>query len=138
MKTTELKSRNIYMLDNNGKEKNVEVTFTGMCGDSYRFFWLENGLEVYFQSDAEFIEKHISEMPKASIYDPYIEHGERKDQKGRNTLTALKPYSGFYYMLDKGYLNCNIHEKICIRSSFCGVCYPSAMVDERIKFEQTL
>lgn len=138
MKATELKSRNNYLLDNNGKENNVEVTFTGMCGNSYRFFWIENGLEVYFQCDAAFVEKSISEMPTPSIYDPYIEHGERKDQKGRNTLTHLKPYSGFYHMLDKGYLNCNIMERICVRSSYCGVCYPTAMVDERIKFEQTL
>lgn len=67
MKTQELKSRNIYLLDNNGKESNVEVTFTGMCGNSYRFFWIENGLEQYFQCDAQFVEKHISEMPTPSI-----------------------------------------------------------------------
>lgn len=138
MKTQDLVTRNIYLLDNNGKEKNVEVTFVGMCGNSYRFFWIENGLEIYFQCDAEFVEKSISKMSALSIYDPYIQHGERKDQKGRNTLTHLKPYKDFYYMLEKGYLNCNIMERICIRSSYCGVCYPSAMIDERIKFEQTL
>lgn len=73
-----------------------------------------------------------------NIYSPYIKHGQRKDQQGRNTLTHLKPYSGFYHMLDKGYLNCNVMERICIRASYCGVCYPTAMIDERIKFEQTL
>lgn len=77
-------------------------------------------------------------MKATNIYDPYIEHGQRKDQKGRNTLMHLKPYSGFYHMLDKGYLNCNVMERICIRSSYCGVCYPAAMIYERIKFEQTV
>lgn len=67
MKTTELVKRNIYLLDNNGKENNVEVTFVGMCGNAYRLFWIENGLEVYFQCDAEFVEKHISVMPIPSI-----------------------------------------------------------------------
>lgn len=74
MKTQELKSRNIYLLDNNGKESNVEVTFTGMCGNSYRFFWIENGLEQYFQCNAEFVEKHISEIKKVTIVNWEIAH----------------------------------------------------------------
>ncbi|BES63133.1 hypothetical protein DCPSUM001_33770 [Dysgonomonas capnocytophagoides] len=78
------------------------------------------------------------ESTTTNIYAPYIQHGQRKDQQGRNTLTHLKPYSGFYHMLDKGYLNCNIMERICIRANYTGVCYPTAMIDERIKFEQTL
>lgn len=64
--------------------------------------------------------------------------GKRKDQQGRNTLTHLKPYSGFYHMLDKGYLNCNVMERICIRSVYCGVEYPAVMVSEQIASEQIL
>lgn len=64
--------------------------------------------------------------------------GQRKDHQGRNNLMHLQPYSGFLNMLDKGYLNCNIMERICIRSSYCGVCYPTAMIAERIEFERIL
>jgi len=52
----------------------------------------------------------------------------RKDKKGRNTAYKLGYYSGFCYYKDKGYLNCNIHEKIAIRTSYCGNVHPSVMV----------
>lgn len=74
MKAQDLKERNIYLLDNNGKESNVEITFTGMCGNSYRFFWIENGLEQYFQCDTDFVEKHISENKKVTIVNWEIAH----------------------------------------------------------------
>lgn len=74
MQAIELVKRNTYLLDNNGKESNVEITFTGMCGNSYRFFWIENGLEQYFQCDTEFVEKHISENKKVSILNWEIAH----------------------------------------------------------------
>ncbi len=74
MKATNLVTRNIYVLDNNGKENNVEITFVGMCGSSYRFFWIENGLEQSFQCDTDFVEKHISENKKVTIINWEIAH----------------------------------------------------------------
>lgn len=57
MKAIELKERSNYFIKEGNESK--QVTFVGMCGNSYRFFWMENGLEVYFQCDVDFIEKHI-------------------------------------------------------------------------------
>jgi len=61
----------------------------------------------------------------------------RKDQTGRNTAFSLQYWKGFSTILEKGYNNLNIHEKICIRSSFCGKEHPSIMVLEQIKFEHS-
>lgn len=69
MKTTDLKNRNNYLMNDNGQMVNVEVTYTGMCGNSYRFFYLENGIEVGFQCNASFVEKCICEMPTLKVRD---------------------------------------------------------------------
>lgn len=57
----------------------------------------------------------------------------RNDKKGKNTLEVLKPYSNYSKYLSKGYLNCNIQEKIAIRVSFCGLEYPSVCIMDWIK-----
>lgn len=84
MKTTDLKNRNNYLMNDNGQMVNVEVTYTCMCGNSYRFFYIENGIEVGFQCDASFVEKCICEMPTPSVgqyvYDIY--YNVKKQVKG--------------------------------------------------------
>lgn len=49
---------------------------------------------------------------------------KRKDQTGRNTVVRLKHYSGAFKLLDRGYHNLNIHEKITVRTIFCGREHP--------------
>lgn len=62
----------------------------------------------------------------------------RKDQQGRHTAFSLEYWKGFSDMLHKGYANLNIHERISVRASFCGKEYPSLMIQEQLRFEQTL
>ena len=50
---------------------------------------------------------------------------KRKDQLGRNTILSLKYFSGAFYYLDRGYSSLNIHEKITVRTIFCGKNHPS-------------
>lgn len=58
---------------------------------------------------------------------------ERKDKIGKNTVEILKYYTDFYTFSLKGYLNCNIHEKITIRSAYCGNTYPSLIIMEIVR-----
>ena len=60
----------------------------------------------------------------------------RNDQKGRNTVTTLQYYSGFFSL--GNYNNLNIHQKIIVRSAYCGVEHPSVMIKDLLKFESTL
>ena len=53
---------------------------------------------------------------------------KRKDQLGRNTILSLKYFSGAFYYLDRGYSNLNIHEKITVRTIFCGNEHPSIVL----------
>lgn len=60
--------------------------------------------------------------------------GQRKDTQGRNTVLSLQYYTGFA-SLGK-YDTLNIHQKIMLRTSFCGCECPNIMIAEQIKFEQ--
>ena len=53
---------------------------------------------------------------------------ERKDQQGRNNVNTLRYYAGFMRLLERGYKNLNIHEKITVRSAYCGAEFPSVMI----------
>lgn len=45
----------------------------------------------------------------------------RKDAKGRNTILKLKYFDGFLTLvLQKEYRLMNIHERICVRTAYCG------------------
>lgn len=60
---------------------------------------------------------------------------KRKDQTGRNTASKLEYYWGFFTLnYNKDYQNMNIHEKITIRSSYCGNTAPSLMIKQLIRF----
>lgn len=56
----------------------------------------------------------------------------RKDKQGRNTAYKLGYYDDFVSYKWKGYLNCNIHERIAIRTAYCGNVYPTLMIKEII------
>lgn len=59
----------------------------------------------------------------------------RKDNKGRNTALRLEYFSGFFALeLHKKYLDMNIHERIIVRSSFCGNTFPSLCIKDLISF----
>ena len=57
---------------------------------------------------------------------------KRKDQIGRNTVISLKHYTGAFKLLGRGYNNLNIHEKITVRTVFCGNEKPSFVLNEYI------
>ena len=59
----------------------------------------------------------------------------RKDTIGRNTVLKLCYYWNFFTLCyNKDYLSMNIHEKIAIRTSYCGNTAPSLMIKQLIKF----
>ena len=57
---------------------------------------------------------------------------KRKDQIGRNTVIHLKYYTGAFKLLRRGYESLNIHEKITVRSIFCGSEKPSFILNQYI------
>jgi hypothetical protein len=62
----------------------------------------------------------------------------RKDKTGRNNLMHLRYFDGFCNLfLSKHYLQMNIHEKITMRSSYCGNEFPSVMIKELIAFNNS-
>ena len=56
----------------------------------------------------------------------------RNDKKGRNSVEKLQYYNGAFNLIAQGYASLNIHEKITVRSYYCGVEYPSVMVKEAL------
>ena len=59
----------------------------------------------------------------------------RKDHKGRNTVLRLQYFwNAFIYSYNKDYLNMNIHEKIAVRTFYCGNTAPSLMIKHLIEF----
>ena len=62
---------------------------------------------------------------------------ERKDTQGHNTILSLEYFRGFNEMLQKKhYLNMNIHERIAVRASYCGVVPPSVCIGDLIEFNR--
>lgn len=58
----------------------------------------------------------------------------RKDAQGRNTVLSLQYFRDFFRLqMKKRYEQMNIHERITIRASYCGVVYPSICVMEDIR-----
>jgi hypothetical protein len=61
---------------------------------------------------------------------------DRKDKTGKHTVMNLEYFSGAVnIMLQKKYINMNIHEKITVRTFYCGNTYPSIMIKEQIEFD---
>ncbi len=136
MKATELKKGNSYLLTDKyftRKQDSIQVTFIECLSDgTRRFSFIKDGHEYTFGCGRDYVEKYIIEIPSTTTI--YC----RRDQQGRNTAFSLEYWKGFSDMLHKGYNNLNIHERISVRASFCGKEYPSVMIMEQLKFEQTL
>jgi hypothetical protein len=59
----------------------------------------------------------------------------RKDAEGRNTTLKLQYFwNAFTYLYKKDYKDMSIHEKLSVRSFYCGNTAPSLMIKQLIKF----
>ena len=66
---------------------------------------------------------------------PDFSSGYRPDKAGRNTILSLDYYSGFCLLSgSKKYLDMNIHERITMRTAYCGRVFPSICIMDLIKF----
>jgi len=64
---------------------------------------------------------------------------KRKDHVGRNNVLNLRYFDGFFLLTHgKNYLNMNIHEKIVVRTSYCGKIFPSICIMDLLKFEKEI
>jgi hypothetical protein len=60
---------------------------------------------------------------------------KRKDQTGKNTCLKLEYFwNAFTYYYNKDYKDMNIHEKLAVRTFYCGNTAPSLMIKQLIRF----